>query len=174
MREVHRHALIDLRHCEELLPFRGEYVTLTYDPDHVLTLYIYTQSTGDRSGEFIGCAHAIDLDTQDLSWDELKQLNKVRSTAKLAIHVPVEVLAPTIDFTDLLAKMATIEELFKTAFIPTDRHSEYARWIDELRILKHCGGAIGPRDVGNSRSCVHYRDEDRKRVSCVKAWSKSI
>jgi len=68
--------------CEELLPFRGEYVTLTYDPDHVLTLYIYTHSTGDRSGEFIGCAHAINLDTQDLSLDELKQLNKVRSTAK--------------------------------------------------------------------------------------------
>jgi hypothetical protein len=60
----------------------GEYVTLTYDPDHALTLYIYTQATGDRSGEFIGCAHAIDLDTQDLSLDELKQLNKVRSTAK--------------------------------------------------------------------------------------------
>lgn len=68
--------------CEELLPFRGEYVTLTYDPDHVLTLYIYTQAIGDRSGEFIGCAHAINLDTQDLSFDELKQLNKVRSTAK--------------------------------------------------------------------------------------------
>ena len=69
-------------HCEELLPFRGEYVTLTYDPDHILTLYIYSQATGDRSGEFIGYAHARNMDTQDLSLDDLKQLNKVRSTAK--------------------------------------------------------------------------------------------
>ena len=93
--------------------------------------------------------------------------------SQLAIHVPVEVLAPTIDLTDLLAKIATIEELFKTAFIPADRHSEYARWIDELRILKHCGRAIGPRDVGKSRSSVHYQDEDKKRVSFVKAWTNS-
>jgi putative transposase len=68
--------------CEELRPFRGEYVTLNYDPDHVLTIYIYSQAIGDRSGKFIGCAHAINMDTQDLSLDELKQLNKVRSTAK--------------------------------------------------------------------------------------------
>ena len=93
--------------------------------------------------------------------------------SELAIHVPVEVLATQLDITDLLAKAATIEELFKTAFIPTDRHSEYARWIDELRILKHCGRAIGPRDVGKSRSSVNYREEDIKRVSCVKAWSNS-
>jgi AAA domain len=73
----------------------------------------------------------------------------------------------------LLAKTVAIEELFKTAFIPTDRHSEYARWIDELRILKHCGRAIGPRDVGKSRSSVHYRSEDTKRVSHVTAWSNS-
>jgi AAA domain len=93
--------------------------------------------------------------------------------SELAIHVPVEVLATQLDITDLLAKSATIEELFKTAFIPTARHSEYARWIDELRILKHCGRAIGPRDVGKSRSSIHYREEDIKRVSCVKAWSNS-
>ena len=93
--------------------------------------------------------------------------------SELAIRVPVEVLTTQLDMTDLLAKAATIEELFKTAFIPTDRHSEYARWIDELRILKHCGRAIGPRDVGKSRSSVNYREEDIKRVSCVKAWSNS-
>lgn len=68
--------------CEELRSLKGEYVTLTYDPDHVLTLYIYSQATGDQSGEFIGYAHAINMDTQDLSLDELKQLNKVRSTAR--------------------------------------------------------------------------------------------
>jgi putative transposase len=67
--------------CEELRSFKGEYVTLAYDPDHILTLYIYSQSTGE-AGEFIGYAHAINMDTQDLSLDELKQLNKARSHAK--------------------------------------------------------------------------------------------
>jgi DNA transposition AAA+ family ATPase len=93
--------------------------------------------------------------------------------SELAIHVPVEVLTTQLDITDLLAKAATIEELFKTAFIPTDRHSEYARWLDESRILKHCGRAIGSREVGKSRSSVHYQDEDKKRVAYVKAWSNS-
>lgn len=68
--------------CEELRSFQGEYVTLRYDPDHILTLYIYRQGTGDEEGEFVGHAHAINMDIQDLSLDELKQLNKVRSTAK--------------------------------------------------------------------------------------------
>jgi len=68
--------------CEELRSLKGEYVTLTYDPDHILTLYIYSQATGDKAGEFIGYAHAINMDTQNLSLDELKQLNKVRSNAK--------------------------------------------------------------------------------------------
>ncbi|WP_309737911.1 MULTISPECIES: Mu transposase C-terminal domain-containing protein [unclassified Chamaesiphon] len=62
--------------CEELKPFVGQYVTVNYDPDHVLTLYAYIQATGDRSGEFIGCAHAINMDIQDSSLYELKQLNK--------------------------------------------------------------------------------------------------
>ena len=35
--------------------------------------------------------------------------------SQLAIHVPVEVLAPTIDLTDLLAKMVTIEPEFDEA-----------------------------------------------------------
>ena len=45
-------------------------------------VYVYTQATGDRSGEFIGCAHAINMDIQDSSLHELKQSNKERSTAK--------------------------------------------------------------------------------------------
>ncbi|MBM0744081.1 ATP-binding protein [Phormidium sp. CLA17] len=93
--------------------------------------------------------------------------------SQLAIQVPVEVLAPQLDLTDVLSRTAAIEELFKTAFIPTDRASQYFRWLDELRLLKQCGRVIGPRDVGKSRSSVHYREEDRKRVSCVKAWSNS-
>jgi putative transposase len=68
--------------CEQLEPFKGQYVTVTYDPDHVLTLYIYTQPIGERESEFIGCAHAINMDIQDSSLYELKQSNKERSTAK--------------------------------------------------------------------------------------------
>ncbi|MBW4421076.1 MAG: transposase family protein [Myxacorys californica WJT36-NPBG1] len=69
--------------CEELRSLKGEYVTLRYDPDHILTLYVYRQATGeDEAEEFIGFAHAINMDTQDLSLEELKQLNKLRSTAK--------------------------------------------------------------------------------------------
>lgn len=64
--------------CEELRSLKGEYVTLAYDPDHILTLYTYHQT----SGKFIGYAHAINMDTQDLSLDELKQLNKARNMAK--------------------------------------------------------------------------------------------
>ena len=93
--------------------------------------------------------------------------------SQLAVQAPVEVLAPQLDLTDVLAKAAAIEELFKAAFIPTDRASQYFRWLDELRLLKQCGRVIGPRDVGKSRSSLHYREEDRKRVSCVKAWSNS-
>ena len=93
--------------------------------------------------------------------------------SQLATHVPVDVLAPQLDLTDVLTRTAAIEELFKTAFIPTDRTSQYFRWLDELRLLKQCGRVIGPRDVGKSRSSVHYQEEDRKRVSWVKAWSNS-
>jgi putative transposase len=70
--------------CEELRSRQGEYATLSYDPDHILTLYIYSQAAEGQASEFIGYAHAINMDTQDLSLDELKQLNKMRSTAKRA------------------------------------------------------------------------------------------
>ncbi|MCG6138193.1 MAG: ATP-binding protein [Nostoc sp. LLA-1] len=85
----------------------------------------------------------------------------------------VEVLAPKLDLNAQLAKTIDIEELFRTCFITTDRASECFRWLDELRILKQCGRVIGPRDVGKSRTSLHYRDEDKKRVSYVKAWSAS-
>lgn len=92
---------------------------------------------------------------------------------QLAIEVPVEVLAPKLDLTDVIAKTAAIEELFNTAFIPTDLASQYFRWLDELRLLKQCGRVVGLRDVGKSRSSAYYREEDTKRVSYVKAWSNS-
>jgi len=93
--------------------------------------------------------------------------------SQLVTQTPVEVLAPHLDLTAQLAKVAEIEELFTTAFIPTDRASDYFRWLDELRFLKQCGRVIGPRDVGKSRASIHYRQEDRKRVSYVRAWSES-
>ncbi len=91
--------------------------------------------------------------------------------SQLAVQVPVEVLAPRLDLTDVLAKTTAIADLFETAFIPTNRASQYFRWLDELRLLKQCGRVIDPRDVGKSRSSLQYREEDRKRVSCVRAWS---
>jgi putative transposase len=60
----------------------GKYVTLRYDPDHILTLFVYSQETDDNLGDFLGYVHAINLDTQDLSLDELKRLNKERSKAR--------------------------------------------------------------------------------------------
>jgi DNA transposition AAA+ family ATPase len=93
--------------------------------------------------------------------------------SQLVTQTPVEVLAHQLDSTAQLAKVADIEELFRTAFIPTDCASEYFRWLDELRFLKQCGRVIGPRDVGKSRTSIHYRQEDRKRVSYVRAWSES-
>lgn len=93
--------------------------------------------------------------------------------SQLVTQTPVEVLAPQLDLTAQLAKAAEIEELFKTGFIPTDRSSDYFKWLDELRFLKQCGRVIGPRDVGKSRASIHYREEDRKRVSYVRAWSES-
>jgi len=93
--------------------------------------------------------------------------------SQLVTQTAVEVLAPHLDLTAQLAKVAEIEELFTTAFIPTDRASDYFRWLDELRFLKQCGRVIGPRDVGKSRASIHYRQEDRKRVSYVRAWSES-
>src|SRR6476469_11049074 len=93
--------------------------------------------------------------------------------SELAVQAPVEVLAPQLDFSDVLTTTAAIEALFKTAFIPTDRASQYFRWLDELRLVRQCGRVIGPREVGKSRASAHYQAEDRKRVSYVKAWSNS-
>ncbi|MDM9383345.1 ATP-binding protein [Chlorogloeopsis sp. ULAP01] len=93
--------------------------------------------------------------------------------SQLAIQPSVETLAPQLDLNTQLAKVVEIEEIFSNCFIPTDRACEYFRWLDELRILKQCGRIIGPRDVGKSRASVHYREEDRKKVSYVRAWSAS-
>lgn len=68
--------------CDELRSHRGKKVLVRYDPDHILTLYTFTKSTADGPEEFIGHAHAINMDTQDMSLDELKQLNQMRNTAK--------------------------------------------------------------------------------------------
>jgi DNA transposition AAA+ family ATPase len=93
--------------------------------------------------------------------------------SQLATQTTVEVLAPQLDSTAQLAKAAEIEEIFRTGFIPTDRASEYFRCLDEVRQHPECVRVIGPRDVGKSRTSIHYRQEDRKRVSYVRAWSES-
>ncbi|WP_375506793.1 Mu transposase C-terminal domain-containing protein [uncultured Nostoc sp.] len=67
---------------ESLRAYKGEYVTLRYDPDHILTLYVYSCDANDDLGNFLGYAHAINMDSQDLSLEELKSLNKVRSNAR--------------------------------------------------------------------------------------------
>ena len=68
--------------CEELKPYQGEFVSVRYDPDHILTLLAYSLDSGEASSEFIGYVHAINMDMQDLSLEELKHLNKCRSNAK--------------------------------------------------------------------------------------------
>ncbi|AVH65709.1 transposase [Nostoc sp. 'Peltigera membranacea cyanobiont' 213] len=67
---------------ESLKAYRGEFVTLRYDPDHILTLYIYSCETNDNLEDFLGYAHAVNMDTHDLSIEELKALNKERSQAR--------------------------------------------------------------------------------------------
>ena len=64
--------------------------------------------------------------------------------SQLVPQTPVEVLAPELDMTSLLAKTAEIEELFKIAFIPTERASQYFRWLDELRLLNNVGRRSAP------------------------------
>ena len=93
--------------------------------------------------------------------------------SQLATQSFVEVLAPQLDLKAQIAKTIDIEDIFRNSFITTDRASKCFRWLDELRILKQCGRVIGPTDVGKSRAALQYRDEDKKRVSYVKAWSAS-
>jgi putative transposase len=67
---------------ESLKAYRGEYVTLRYDPDHILTLYVYSCESDDNVENFLDYAHAVNMDTHDLSVEELKALNKDRSKAR--------------------------------------------------------------------------------------------
>ncbi|QLE48309.1 DDE-type integrase/transposase/recombinase [Nostoc sp. C057] len=67
---------------ESLKASRGEFVTLRYDPDHILTLYVYSCETDDNLEDFLGYAHAVNMDTHDLSLEELKAVNRQRSKAR--------------------------------------------------------------------------------------------
>jgi putative transposase len=67
---------------ESLRAYKGEYVTLRYDPDHILTLYVYSCDANDDLGDFLGYVHAVNMDTQELSLEELKSLNKERNKAR--------------------------------------------------------------------------------------------
>ena len=93
--------------------------------------------------------------------------------SELAVQIPVEVLAPQLDITDVSAKTAAIKKLFETAFITTDRASQYFRWLDELRLIKQCGRVIGPKGIGKKRSSEHYQEENRRRVFYVEAWTNT-
>ncbi|MBD2110033.1 Mu transposase C-terminal domain-containing protein [Nodosilinea sp. FACHB-13] len=85
MKEVHvtvqEHGTVRFKNffyrCEELRSWEGKFVTLHYDPDHVLTMLVYSPDE-----EFIGHAHAINMDMQDLSLYELEQLNVERNKAE--------------------------------------------------------------------------------------------
>ncbi|MEH1913173.1 Mu transposase C-terminal domain-containing protein [Nostoc sp.] len=85
-RVVQAHGSIQFKNLiyrgESLKAYRGEFVTLRYDPDHILTLYIYSCETNDNLEDFLGYAHAVNMDTHDLSVEELKALNKERSQAR--------------------------------------------------------------------------------------------
>ena len=67
---------------ESLNAYKGEYVTLRYDPDHILTLYVYSCDENHDLGNFLDYVHAVNMDTQNLSLEELKSLNKERSKAR--------------------------------------------------------------------------------------------
>ncbi|HEY9829299.1 MAG TPA: Mu transposase C-terminal domain-containing protein, partial [Stenomitos sp.] len=85
-RVVQAHGSVQFKNLtyrgESLRQHSGKYVTLRYDPDNILTLCVYSNETDDKLGDFLGYAHAINLDSQDLSLDELKRLNKERSKAR--------------------------------------------------------------------------------------------
>ncbi|MBD2234597.1 Mu transposase C-terminal domain-containing protein [Phormidium tenue] len=65
--------------CEELKAFKGKFVSLRYDPDHALTMFVYDQVLKDT---FIGYAHAINMDNQDLSLYDIDEINKKRNSKK--------------------------------------------------------------------------------------------
>lgn len=65
--------------CEELKAFKGEFVSLRYDPDHALTMLVYDQVLKDT---FIGFAHAINMDHLDLSLYDIDKINKIRNSKK--------------------------------------------------------------------------------------------
>jgi len=61
---------------EELKNYLGERVTLRYDPDHILSLRAYTYEPDEKMGELIDDeVKALSLEHQDLTLDELKQIN---------------------------------------------------------------------------------------------------
>lgn len=60
----------------------SRYVMLRYDPDNILTLYVYSCDANNDLGDLLGYVHAINMDTPDLSLEELKSLNKERSKAR--------------------------------------------------------------------------------------------
>jgi putative transposase len=61
---------------DDLKNYVGQQVTLRYDPEHILSLRAYTYEPDEKMGELIDDdVRAINLEYQDLTLDELKQIN---------------------------------------------------------------------------------------------------
>ncbi len=79
-RYVQAHGSVDFENVTyrsgALKNYLGERVTLRYDPDHILSLRAYTYEADEKMGELIDDeVKAINLEYQDLTLDELKQIN---------------------------------------------------------------------------------------------------
>jgi putative transposase len=84
MKEAHRvvqaHGSVEFENVtyrsDNLKNYIGQQVTLRYDPEHILSLRAYTYEPDEKMGELIDDdVRAINLEYQDLTWDELKQIN---------------------------------------------------------------------------------------------------
>jgi putative transposase len=84
MKEAHRvvqaHGSVDFENVtyrsDNLKNYLGQQVTLRYDPEHILSLRAYTYEPDEKMGKLIdNDVRAINLEYQDLTLDELKQIN---------------------------------------------------------------------------------------------------
>lgn len=79
-RIVQAHGSVDFENVtyrsEKLKAYAGQQVTLRYDPEHILSLRAYTYEPDEKMGELIDdYVKGINLEHQDLTLDELRQIN---------------------------------------------------------------------------------------------------
>ncbi|GAB4367687.1 MAG: hypothetical protein Kow00121_06200 [Elainellaceae cyanobacterium] len=84
MKEAHRvvqaHGSVGFENVtyrsDNLKNYLGQQVTLRYDPEHILSLRAYTYEPDEKMGKLIDAdVRAINLEYQDLTLDELRQIN---------------------------------------------------------------------------------------------------